>query len=337
MIYDCFTFFNELDLLEIRLNILNDIVDKFVIVEGTKTFKGNDKPLNFKANEERFEKFKDKIIYVVFNDYPESDNPWLYENLQRNAIAQGLVNCNDDDIILISDLDEIINPEAIKRGIESLNKGTPIKKFVQYNMNYFLNTINCKIPLWLHPEMCTYKNFKNCLDNIEDYNYNTFTIKEVNQGTTANKIRMYEDCDLIEFGGWHFSFLGGAEKIIYKIKNFSHQELVPQLDSIMASVAQNIENINTTNTSKQLSALKYQLLPEYLQKNIDKYQKYISETQTDKLKDFKDISNPFFKEIKRKYIRYNISKYLTFGKARKRYNHKAKRYSRIYNVLKFYK
>lgn len=105
----------------------------------------------------------------------------------------------------------------------------------------------------------------------------------------------------------------------------------------MASVAQNIENINTTNTSKQLSALKYQLLPEYLQKNIDKYKKYISETQTDNLKDFKDISNTFFKEIKRKYIRYNILKYFTFGKARKRYNNNAKRYGRMNAILKFYR
>ena len=88
MIFDCFTFFNELELLEIRLNILNDYVDKFVIVEGSKTFSGKDKSYNFDIN--KFSKFKDKIIYVQFSDYPKFESAWDYETLQRNYILDVL-------------------------------------------------------------------------------------------------------------------------------------------------------------------------------------------------------------------------------------------------------
>ena len=96
MIYDCFTFFNELDLLEIRLNVLNGCVDKFVLVEMGKTHTGKDKPLVFEQNKERFSIFKDKIIHIIVDDYPELEksesdgygNKWLLENYQRDAIMR---------------------------------------------------------------------------------------------------------------------------------------------------------------------------------------------------------------------------------------------------------
>ena len=119
MIYDCFTFFNELDILELRLNILYKYVDKFVIVEGNKTHTGKDKDFIFEQNKNRFEKFLDKIIYIKVEDFPslensqtsEDGNKWLYENYQRDAIMRGLTECKDDDIIITSDCDEIINPK----------------------------------------------------------------------------------------------------------------------------------------------------------------------------------------------------------------------------------
>ena len=115
MIYDCFTFFNELDLLEIRLNTLNDYVDYFVLVEATKTFTGKDKPLYYNENKERFKQFENKIIHIIVDTYPDSTNPWVLENHQRNSIANGFANCKDNDIILISDLDEIPRPELIDK------------------------------------------------------------------------------------------------------------------------------------------------------------------------------------------------------------------------------
>ena len=112
MIYDCFSYLDEDLLLDLRLNILNDFVDFFVIVEGNKTWQNNSKKLIFDIN--KFKKFKDKIIYIAVEDLPDGDNPYLRENHQRNCILRGLSKASKDDLIIISDLDEIPNPEALK-------------------------------------------------------------------------------------------------------------------------------------------------------------------------------------------------------------------------------
>lgn len=114
-IYDCFQFFNELDLLEIRLNVLNDHVDYFVLTESTVTFSGLNKPLYYQENKDRFEKFNDKIIHVVVEDTPDG-NPFERDVFQKNAIIRGLQDCEDDNIILTSDLDEIPDPEIVDPG-----------------------------------------------------------------------------------------------------------------------------------------------------------------------------------------------------------------------------
>ena len=287
MIYDCFTFFNELELLDLRLNVLNEVVDKFVIVEATKTFTGHDKPLNFLANKERYSKFLDKIIYIQYNGEAQT-NPWVYENLQRNEIKKGLTGCKDNDIIIISDLDEIASPQAIKSCIKNINKGTPIKILLQYNMCYLLNVINLNQPWWMHPKICTYKNFKNVFDDV-DYPYSEYVPPEVNHGTTATKIRMYNKCDIIPDGGWHFSFMGGSKRVYYKLQSFSHQECMQNADAILSDIEALIQNINTQNDSKDFRALKYDVLPEYLQKNIGKYKELISLTPKEKLCDIKEL------------------------------------------------
>jgi beta-1,4-mannosyl-glycoprotein beta-1,4-N-acetylglucosaminyltransferase len=102
-IYDCFSYWDEDLLLEFRLNILNDYVDYFVIVEGNKTWQNNFKNLNFNIN--KFSKFKDKIIYIPVEDLPDGDDPYKRENHQRNAIIRGLTNASKNDLIIISDLD----------------------------------------------------------------------------------------------------------------------------------------------------------------------------------------------------------------------------------------
>ena len=110
-IYDCFQFFNEEDILDLRLNILNESVDFFVIVESTTDHQGNEKKLNF--DKDKFKKFQKKIIYVVVEDTldtikkPHLGQNSLVEKHQRNSITRGLKNCSDDDLVIISDVDEI--------------------------------------------------------------------------------------------------------------------------------------------------------------------------------------------------------------------------------------
>ena len=109
-IYDCCIYFDDDLVLDIRLNILNKYVDYFVIVEGKKDHQGNIKKLNFKM--EKFSKFKDKIRYIVADDFPKSDYTWDLEHYQRNTISEGLFDVKEDDLIIVSDVDEIPNPEV---------------------------------------------------------------------------------------------------------------------------------------------------------------------------------------------------------------------------------
>ena len=113
MIVDCFTFYNELDILKKRLKYLSSEVDKFVIVESTVTHRGEPKELYYKNNKELFKDWEDKIIHIVVEDNPDSQNPWIRENHQRNCITRGLENIPDDAYILISDVDEIPNKEYL--------------------------------------------------------------------------------------------------------------------------------------------------------------------------------------------------------------------------------
>lgn len=110
MIYDCFQFFNELDILKIRMNVLKDVVDRFVISESTVTFSGKKKPLYYAENREMFAEFEDKIIHQVVDDTPNV-NPFERDSFQKCAVKRPLEKlCKDDDIIIFSDVDEIRIP-----------------------------------------------------------------------------------------------------------------------------------------------------------------------------------------------------------------------------------
>lgn len=135
MIYDCFSFYNELDLLEIRLNTLDSVVDKFVLVEATKTHNGQEKPLYYQENVKRFAPFHGKIIHIIVDSFPEIESAWTLENYQRNQIIRGLQGARDDDIVLLSDLDEIPNPELVNK--YSLKPGRYV--FRQITYCYYLN------------------------------------------------------------------------------------------------------------------------------------------------------------------------------------------------------
>ena len=121
-IIDCFIFYNELDLLNYRLNILNDVVDFFIIVEATHTHAGHTKELFFKDNQDMFTKFSSKIIHIVVDDFPhkypdinyDNKEQWINEKFQRNCGVRGVSNFSDNDLLIISDLDEIPDPRVLK-------------------------------------------------------------------------------------------------------------------------------------------------------------------------------------------------------------------------------
>ena len=224
MIYDCFTFFNELDLLEIRLHVLNDVVDRFVLVEATRAHSGKEKPLYFQLNQARYQPFLHKIIHVVVDDYPEATSPWAYENHQRNAILRGLTQAKPDDAILISDLDEIPRPEWVRAHAQTRD----ILLFVQNLYYYYLNYRNVSSPDWhLGTKLFPYRYFLGD-DAALTFSYSEFLLPEINRGVTPTKMRFAENVTKIARAGWHFSYLGGTEAIIRKIQSTAHQEFNQQ-------------------------------------------------------------------------------------------------------------
>jgi beta-1,4-mannosyl-glycoprotein beta-1,4-N-acetylglucosaminyltransferase len=223
MIYDCFTFFNELDILELRLELLYRVVDKFVIIESPKTHSFDDKALYYLNNLKRFEKYSDKIIHVVVSDFPPIKNSWTLENFQRNQILTVLKDCDQDDLILISDVDEIPNPKIIT----SYPFKDKIYCLVQDQYFFYFNYRDVKHLFWIGgTKVFKYSTILNKNLNESKVHYNDISFPQyMNTGITATKIRLYDGCKFIYNGGWHFTYLGGVDSIIKKIKSFSHQEL----------------------------------------------------------------------------------------------------------------
>ncbi len=268
MIYDCFTFFNEFDLLEIRLNELNSVIDKFVLVEATKTFSGIDKPLNFQKNKHRFEKFLHKIIHVIVDEYPEINGDWVIENHQRNAILNGLKDCKDDDIVLISDCDEIPSPNAVL-----YNKDKPGLKIFEQTMYYYYLNLKASSKWISGTRMLFYKDLKNGFDNVE--NYSKTVIKELNIGTTPQKVRHVTHGILVRNAGWHFTYTGGVDMIVKKITSFSHFREVTNIDK--NKIEKEIRTGNAQfNSDMFLIPVKIDdSFPKYIYENKHRYNDFI--------------------------------------------------------------
>ena len=202
-IYDCFSYWDEDLLLDLRLNILSDYVDYFVIVEGNKTWQNNSKRLRFDID--KFPNFKKKIIYIPVEDMPDGDDPYLRENFQRNCILRGLKHSSEDDIIIISDLDEIPNPKKIKEFKIDMKYAAFKQKHYYYKIN-LQSTIN---PYWLGSRICIKKFLKSpqWLRNLKFKKRPFWRI---------DKLRLN---NIIENGGWHFCNLKSAEQLLYKYRN----------------------------------------------------------------------------------------------------------------------
>ena len=202
-IFDCFSYWDEDLLLDLRLNILNDFVDFFVIIEGNKTWQNNPKEFRFELN--NFVKFKEKIIYIKVEDLPDGDNPYLRENFQRNCFSRGIKNSSEDDLIIISDLDEIPNPQSIS----SFNKNMRYAVFKQKHFYYKMNFQSQINPFWYGSRICVKKFLKSpqWLRNLK-FKKRPFW--------RLDKLRLN---NIIEDGGWHFCNLKTPKELLYKYQN----------------------------------------------------------------------------------------------------------------------
>lgn len=228
-IWDCFTFFNELDILELRLAELDAVVDKFVIAEATHTFSYDPKPLHFAENRQRFAKYLPKIVHVVVDDLPAAGDAWDREAFQRNAVARGVADAHPDDIVMISDVDEIPFPEHIRR----LTPGSVAGHIWFIECDYYTYKLNLRIEnKWVG--LCAVRALqKKHLPAMQDLR--AFRARQsrrlpmpVNQAINVakNVFRVGRPLThrLVEHGGWHFTFMNTPERIQYKIKSYAHQE-----------------------------------------------------------------------------------------------------------------
>ena len=206
-IYDCFIFFNENLLTEIRFNILDKFVDYFVICESYYDHRGNVKGYLFENN--NFKNFKDKIIYIPVKNMPEGDNPWSRENFQRNCISLGLEEANPDDLIIISDADEIPNLENNK--IKNIMSGKKYAVFKQLSFYYKLNMHNVTLPYW-YGSRISYKKYLKSPQWLRDLKFKKRPFWRIDKMQLNN---------IIENGGWHFCNLKQPSELLYKYKNMA--------------------------------------------------------------------------------------------------------------------
>ena len=207
-IFDCFTFFNELEILELRLQETFDVVDYYVISELELTFTGQKKPLYFLENAERFRPFRDKIIHLVVNDVPNSNNPLDREHFQRNAIVRGLQDARDDDFILITDVDELIRPDFLAAAKD--RPGYTVFNVPMYQ--FYFNLLERAIG-WYPPYGFTRK----YLDRIPNLSHARWDRTAIQASFPAPDLYR-----VIPNSGWHFTHLGGIERLQQKFRSYSH-------------------------------------------------------------------------------------------------------------------
>ena len=253
-IFDCFMYFDEEIVLDVRLNTLNEFVDYFVIVESKFTHKGDKRDLKFNPN--KFKKFKDKIIYLVYDQQPKEielinnqDNQdevsrkslWnaIYrENGQRNYINKGLIDAKENDIILISDVDEIPNLSNI-----DLNKIN--KKVILFKQDMFYYKFNLYLPniIWTGTKGCRKKHLINpqWLRNVQDRKYSFFRFD------TFFSKKKYQSIRHINNGGWHFTNIKTPEEIFSKLNSLNNSNIhgfVTNLFNKLVIITKTIRNIN---------------------------------------------------------------------------------------------
>ena len=291
-IYDCFLYFDEELLLDLRLNCLNKFVDKFVIVESKFSHRGEKRKPTFDIK--KFSKFRDKIIYILLENEPnnlskiDKDDSKISEKIilngnlrefyQRNSIVKGLKNANGEDLIIISDVDEI--PDLEKLDLNNIKNQMIFfnQIFCCYKFNLF-SSMN-----WYGSRLIKKKNLisPQWLRNIKSKIYPFWRLDTL---FSKNK---YRNIKFVDNGGWHFSYLKdpiGVEKKLKSIRHHIEYDLNPIGVNKITDLIKNRKLIynykadqrtkNKFENNETLKRLELEYLPKYLQNNLAKYSEWI--------------------------------------------------------------
>ena len=293
-IYDCFMYFDEDLLLDLRLNILDKYVTKFIISEATYSHNGKKKELKFNIN--NFKKFKNKIKYIVVDKQPPNIlqidtndsfekkgqklilNGYARDNYQRENLNVGIDEASDNDIIIVSDLDEIPN-------IENLDFNKINNKIIQFKQTMFYYKFNLYYPnfIWFGSKACRKKNFisPQWLRNIKSKKYSKFRLDLI-----FNK-KKYNNIFYVDSGGWHFTCIRTPEQLEYKLLNFAHHydfeqsglkkdDLKKMITEKRAMYDQSLDKRDNKWTGQiKLKKILSSELPDYIYQNIEKYKNWL--------------------------------------------------------------
>ena len=293
-IFDCFMFFDEEMILDLRLNCLYNDVDYFVIVESN--FNHNGEKRNLLFNKNKFKKFMDKIIYLIYDEVPkeietinskdtetEKDRKFIMnalyrENGQRNFISKGLGKALDEDLILISDVDEI--PKLDFKTLKKINN-----KIILFKQDMFYYKFNLTIPnfKWTGTKCVKKKDLisPQWLRNIKDRKYPFYRLDTFFSKTKYTNVKIIND------GGWHFSNMKSAKLIEHKLKSYLHHREFDQESLNVRQIEELIKKkkaiydlsvdkrVNKVGNGKILEKYDLKKLPFYISNNLKKYKEWI--------------------------------------------------------------
>ena len=290
-IYDCTTFYSEKMMLDLRFNILNENVHKFIVVESSFSHSGKKKKFNFEIND--YPKFKDKIIYLKINEEPinifkDSDGLISPYKKRLNSIKRieqsydymmrGISDAKDEDLIIISDNDEIPNLESFK--FKNSKKNFII--FKQLLFYYKFNLHHDLLP-WFGSKACKKKYLKSFsnLRNLKNKKYPFWRLDTYLSDIKETSV------EIINEGGWHFTNIKTPEDLYIKMKNFGHHDEFDDSKLTIEDLRKNIDNgivfydhfadktsINKWQNDYKLKKIDNYLLPNYLVQNLDNYKKW---------------------------------------------------------------
>ena len=273
MVIDCIPFFNELDILKLRLHILDPLVDRFVIEEATHTFSGLPKDLCFEKNREMFEEFLPKITYLVVDNSPKEISTHERDKFQKNALAKALTDASDEDVLILSDVDEIPNP-AVSQELVKRFDPDKIYHLAQRNFYCYLNmeeisgnllSITGEFPgverrMWLGTKVFAKKNIPE--SGIID-------LREISP-EDPRSVRVAD-------GGWHFGYMGSchetdvSRRVGTKVVAAAHQEY--NTEDVLAEVKDRLilgEDIFGRNAVFQWAVVD-ESYPQYLLEHKSEY------------------------------------------------------------------
>lgn len=273
-IFDCFVFYHELDILELRLNILGPFVDYFVLVEAPLTYTGQPKPLIYEENKKRFARFHDKIIHITVNDMPEfADSPWDREAFQKSAFGRGLTDARPDDLILVSDVDEIVKPDCLRR---ALTKAAG--KITYFEGVYYHFRLNWRLAGRKDlktSRMIAFKHFHDGWLTRKTKGCRSYSLPHWLEYLlwlpyAGARHRAFLRRQIYRDGCWHFSFMMDADGIRQKLTAYSHTHRnTPdytgegKIEALIAGQRSMFGN--------RIEVAPLSEMPLYVQQNLDKY------------------------------------------------------------------